>query len=69
VTRSAAAPPFRTADRPHVYVCAGVTIGENRIVGANSVVTRDALPDTVVGGVPARVIPHKSVCAAERVER
>jgi len=44
----------------HVYICAGVTIGNNVIVGANAVVTHD-LPDGVVaGGVPARVLHSKA---------
>ncbi len=34
----------------------GVTIGENAIVGAGCVVTRDVEPNTVVAGNPARVI-------------
>lgn len=37
-------------------VMPGVTIGERAIVGANSVVTKDVPPRTVVAGVPARVI-------------
>lgn len=45
----------------HVYICSGVTIGHNCIIGANSVVTHDVEPNTVVGGVPARLIHHKSV--------
>jgi acetyltransferase-like isoleucine patch superfamily enzyme len=32
----------------------GLEIGENAIVGANSVVTKDVLPRTVVTGIPAR---------------
>lgn len=34
----------------------GVTIGENAVVGAGSVVTRDVEPDTIVAGNPARLI-------------
>jgi len=37
-------------------ILAGVVIGENAIVGAGSVVTRDVPPDTVVAGNPARVL-------------
>lgn len=34
----------------------GVTIGENAIVAAGSVVTKDVAPGTIVGGVPARIL-------------
>jgi len=37
-------------------VIGGVTIGENSVVAAGSVVTRDVPPNTLVGGNPARVI-------------
>lgn len=37
-------------------VLPGVTIGENAVVAAGSVVTRDVEPNKIVGGVPARVI-------------
>ncbi len=37
-------------------VIGGVTIGENSVVAAGSVVTRDVPPDTLVGGNPAGVI-------------
>ncbi|RXM42304.1 DapH/DapD/GlmU-related protein [Flavobacterium sp. YO12] len=39
-----------------VVVLPGVTIGENTIVGANAVVTKSILKNSVVGGNPARVI-------------
>lgn len=32
----------------------GITIGENAVVGAGSVVTKDVPPDTIVAGNPAR---------------
>jgi len=34
----------------------GVTVGVNSVVAAGSVVTKDVPDDTVVAGVPARVI-------------
>jgi acetyltransferase-like isoleucine patch superfamily enzyme len=37
-------------------IMCGVTIGEEAIVGAGSVVTHDVLPRTIVAGNPARVI-------------
>jgi acetyltransferase-like isoleucine patch superfamily enzyme len=41
-------------------VLGGITIGENAIVGAASVVTKDVPPNTIVAGNPARVL-RKSV--------
>jgi acetyltransferase-like isoleucine patch superfamily enzyme len=35
-----------------------VTIGENAIVGAGSVVTKDVSPNTIVAGNPAKVLRH-----------
>jgi acetyltransferase-like isoleucine patch superfamily enzyme len=37
-------------------LCPGITIGENALVGAGSVVTRDVPPRTIVAGHPAHVI-------------
>lgn len=34
----------------------GITIGDNAVVGAGSVVTKDVAPDTIVAGNPARFI-------------
>lgn len=39
-----------------VIVCAGATIGENTVVGAGAVVTRDLPADAFAAGNPARVI-------------
>ena len=38
-----------------------VTIGEGAVVGANSVVTKDVPPYTIVGGVPAHRIKEVNV--------
>nr|WP_245481960.1 DapH/DapD/GlmU-related protein [Mesorhizobium sp. M7A.F.Ca.CA.004.08.2.1] len=37
-------------------VIGGVTVGENSVVAAGSVVTRNVPPNTLVGGNPANVI-------------
>ncbi|WP_415639292.1 serine O-acetyltransferase [Paracoccus nototheniae] len=37
-------------------ILGAVSIGDDAIVGANSVVRRDVAPGTIVGGVPAQVI-------------
>jgi len=40
----------------HCVILKGVTIGENSVVGANAVVSRDVPPNVVVVGNPARVV-------------
>jgi len=37
-------------------IIGGVTIGENSVVAAGSVVTRDVQPNALVGGNPARLV-------------
>ncbi|KPK78220.1 MAG: acetyltransferase [Phycisphaerae bacterium SM23_30] len=39
-----------------VSLLCGVTVGENAIVGAGSVVTKDIAPNTIVAGNPAKVL-------------
>ena len=40
-------------------IIAGVTIGENALVGAGSIVTKDVPSNAVVAGNPARIIRYK----------
>lgn len=40
----------------HSSIMPGVTIGENAIVGAHSFVTKDVPANTVVAGVPAKLL-------------
>jgi len=37
-------------------ILCGITIGENALIGAGAVVTKDVSPNTIVAGNPARVI-------------
>jgi acetyltransferase-like isoleucine patch superfamily enzyme len=39
-------------------ILSGITIGENAIVGAGSVVTKDVPPNSIVAGNPARVLRY-----------
>lgn len=54
-------------------VCKGVHIGENSIVGAGAVVTKDVPPNTIVAGNPARVVkkldPEKVILACDREKK
>lgn len=43
----------------NVVILDGVNIGNGAVIGANSVVTRDVLPYSIVGGVPAKEIKKR----------
>ena len=43
-----------------VFIREGVTIGDNAVVGANSVVTHDVPSYSIVGGTPAKVLKYKN---------
>ena len=47
-----------------VTIIGGVTIGDNAVIAAGSVVIRDVPPDTLVAGNPARVI--RKITAEDR---
>ena len=50
-----------------VTILPGVSVGDNAVVGAASVVTKDVAPDTIVAGNPARFIkriPPRQECSA-----
>lgn len=49
-----------------VTVCPGVTIGDNCVIGAGSVVTRDIPPNSLAVGVPCRVI--REITRADSME-
>ena len=44
-----------------VKVLKGVRIGENSIVGAGAIITRDVPPNVVVAGNPAKIVKHLQV--------
>jgi acetyltransferase-like isoleucine patch superfamily enzyme len=50
-------------------ILCGVTIGENAVVGAGSVVTRDVPDNTIVAGNPARVLVRKQKSEVRRREQ
>ena len=44
----------------NVVVMKGVTIGDNVIIGANSIVTKDIPANTIAVGSPCKVIKERS---------
>ncbi len=68
VTRHFQSHPITIGDRAWIganaTILTGVTIGENAVVAAGAVVTHDVPPNTLVGGVPARVIRELPPSAA-----
>lgn len=48
-------------------ILAGVTIGPNVIIAAGSVVNKDISPNTIVGGVPAKLIGEFDRLAEKRL--
>ncbi|MBU2488291.1 MAG: acyltransferase, partial [Proteobacteria bacterium] len=57
----------------HAVVCKGVTIGENSVIGAGSVVTRDIPANCIAAGNPAQPLreldPGRRVTGRERMFR
>jgi maltose O-acetyltransferase len=43
----------------NVFIKEGITIGNNVIIGANSVVTKNVPDNEIVGGIPAKHIKFK----------
>ena len=52
--------PIRIGDRvwigSNATVLSGVTVGDNSIVAAGAVVSKDVPPNVIVGGIPAKII-------------
>lgn len=46
---------------PRAIILPGVTVGNGAVVAAGAVVTKDVEPNTIVGGVPAKVIGERKL--------
>lgn len=44
----------------NALILPGVTVGDNAVIGAGAVVTKDVDKNSVVAGVPAKIIKYKS---------
>lgn len=42
-------------------ILAGVSIGRNSIIGSNSVITKDVPPNSIVGGVPGKILKESKI--------
>lgn len=62
--------PIRICSRvwigANATVMPGVTVGENSIISAGAVVTKDVPPNIIVAGIPARILKEIDVGPAER---
>ncbi len=48
------------------YICKGVTIGANSVIGAKSVVTKSLPADCIAAGIPAKIIRVLDTCQDEQ---
>ena len=52
----------------NAVILEGVRVGEGAVVAAGAVVTQDVAPNTVVAGMPARVIKEKDEQTADKTQ-